>query len=200
MQSPTPGDGNTGHMVGCALPSPTVVLIITVLATITATSMLCTAIVSNDWEQLEWNRTKLLDILAEFPAPPPPLSTHLHHTVLRIELPDSNGKCGRCYVKLSLDFNVSSSTEIFARRKNNSIFLVPMLGGLWNLCIQLKESEMRHLGPFRHAKLKKCLSYLDYEDERRRKAILNGSTDLNLGPHLREFNYRTILFMSLINC
>lgn len=47
---------------------------------------------------------------------------------------------------------------------------------------------MRHLGPFRHAKLKKCIGYLDYEDERRKLAILSGSTDLHLGPHLRKFN------------
>ncbi|XP_031630765.1 uncharacterized protein LOC116345491 [Contarinia nasturtii] len=41
-----------------------------------------------------------------------------------------------------------------------SVFLVPMHSGLWTLCINLSENEMRQLGQYGFPHANKCISYL----------------------------------------
>lgn len=45
--------------------------------------------------------------------------------------------------------------------KRENIFLVPMHGGIWTLCIDLNEHEMRQLGRFGFPYTTKCVNYLD---------------------------------------
>lgn len=44
--------------------------------------------------------------------------------------------------------------------RTDNIFLVPMHGGIWTLCIDLTEHEMRQLGPYGFPNAVKCISYL----------------------------------------
>lgn len=69
--------------------------------------------------------------------------------------------------------------------RNHSIFLVPMVGGIWNLCIDLTHAEMAHLGPFRHSRVAPCINYLANEGQRKEESF-PGSSPEYLGPHLRE--------------
>lgn len=44
--------------------------------------------------------------------------------------------------------------------RSDNVFLVPMHGGIWTLCIDLTDSEMRQLGPYGFPNANKCISYL----------------------------------------
>lgn len=44
--------------------------------------------------------------------------------------------------------------------RTENIFLVPMHGGIWTLCIDLSENEMRQLGSYGFPNAAKCISYL----------------------------------------
>lgn len=70
-------------------------------------------------------------------------------------------------------------------RKNHSVLLVPMLGGIWNLCIDLTEREMRDLRPFKNLKMAPCINYLANEGQRKEETFPGSNNDY-LGPHLRE--------------
>lgn len=82
MQSSTPGEvPATSGIISCATASPVVVLVFTVLATISATGILCSAIMTDDWEQLEWDHQKLVQILG------PGTHVTMHDRVVRVEMP-----------------------------------------------------------------------------------------------------------------
>lgn len=65
--------------------------------------------------------------------------------------------------------------------RTDSVFLVPMHGGIWTLCIDLSESEMRQLGPYGFPNAVKCISYLAQ------------STDINTSEEYSQHgSYQTI--------
>lgn len=52
------------------------------------------------------------------------------------------------------------SFDFLGHDRIDNIFLVPMHGGIWTLCIDLSEHEMRQLGPYGFPNAVKCISYL----------------------------------------
>lgn len=44
--------------------------------------------------------------------------------------------------------------------RRDNLFLVPMHGGIWTLCIDITESDMRFLGRFGFPNAVKCINYL----------------------------------------
>lgn len=52
--------------------------------------------------------------------------------------------------------------------RKDSLYLVPMHGGIWTLCIDISESDMRFLGRSGFPNTQKCVNYLADE------VVLNG--------------------------
>ncbi|KAJ9582680.1 hypothetical protein L9F63_022973, partial [Diploptera punctata] len=116
-------------------------LVGTLLLTGVATAMLCGAIMTDHWEHVTWDRGKLKEIRN--------MTQAKQQWVLEWLL---DGKVGRIVY--------AHSTRIEQDHDQVSVFLIPMHGGIWTLCVSLTDEE-------RHLLLKvgftqtQCINYLD---------------------------------------
>lgn len=91
--------------------------------------------------------------------------------------------------------------------RTDNIFLVPMRGGIWTLCIDLSESEMRQLGPYGFPNAVKCISYLaeNTEINASEEYSQHGSYQAIRRPSMRKhdkifyFDYSIIMFGQRLN-
>lgn len=75
-------------------------------------------------------------------------------------------------------------------RRNNSIFFVPMIGGVWSLCIDLNAKEMRYMEPFEYSAVQSCMNYLSTGLQANGNWVNDAVS--SLGPHLS--NYILLLY------
>jgi hypothetical protein len=77
------------------------------------------------------------------------------------------------------------------------IFLVPMNGGIWTLCVDLNDQELRQLGRWGFPRATKCINYLagnntelDAESrlEEPRAIWQHSEFQTPLHPHLSRYN------------
>lgn len=63
-----------------------------------------------------------------------------------------------------LKLKIENCIVVLDHGRSDNVFLVPMHGGIWTLCIDLSDSEMRQLGPYGFPNANKCISYLADSD------------------------------------
>ncbi|XP_055309159.1 uncharacterized protein LOC129573033 [Sitodiplosis mosellana] len=118
----------SADQISCITPLPIFFLFVTLLLTLSATALLCLAVMTDHWENIKWDRSVLERLTNNTPRA---LFWHLDGKVA--QLPTRHGR---------------------------SVFLVPMHSGIWTLCIDLSENEMRQLGQYGFPHTNKCVSYL----------------------------------------
>ncbi|XP_055906285.1 uncharacterized protein LOC129941619 isoform X2 [Eupeodes corollae] len=161
------GTGNCCDVHCCNGPPPILFLFLTLLMTTSATAMLCAAIMTDHWEHVRWDRESL-DRLS-------------NHTGLILDW--------------VLDEKVAILPPKDPRNKRDAIFLVPMHGGIWTLCIDLPIQEMHLLK--KHRKFPKtavpCVNYLagsidNPRSEETQNDWQHSEFQTSLQPHLRMQN------------
>ncbi|RZF34605.1 hypothetical protein LSTR_LSTR008630 [Laodelphax striatellus] len=146
--SATPGGG---ACVGGLQPS-VLFLLGTLGLTSCATAMLWAAIMTDHWEYVTWNHTKVEEIAR---------TTQRNLSHHRIVIVDSY--LDRCVTRVAVrDLRLG-------RRPHNqqeplgediaAVFLVPMHGGIWTLCVSLTEEQIRLLSTVGFSQ-RECLNYL----------------------------------------
>ncbi|XP_050715322.1 uncharacterized protein LOC126998048 isoform X4 [Eriocheir sinensis] len=137
-------------------------LALTLLVTGAATAILCTAILTNYWELITFDREAVEAITARH---------NNTHTLTWLW----EGKVGKVVIQLDKPLKVrrqvgvapgpvghgginAMKTQRFRRQTSRVIYLVPHHGGIWTLCVGLSETEQRQL----HDKfpLSGCINYL----------------------------------------
>lgn len=147
----------TVDQTSCTTPPPIIFLLVTLLITLGATGLLCLAVMTDHWEIIRWDRS-ILDHLTNNTAHI--LYWHLDDKVARLPISRNALSLFGFRTKIELKFIVYGlSSEGHGVSEN--VFLVPMHGGIWTLCIDLTENEMRQLGRFGFPYTNKCISYLD---------------------------------------
>ncbi|XP_043280080.1 uncharacterized protein [Venturia canescens] len=113
-------------------PAPRLVFLIATLAlTLAATALLCGAIMSDHWEEVGWDR----DALNKANISP---TWYLDGQVVMLDPPNDRRRG-------------------YSHRK--PIFLVPMHGGIWTMCVSLTDEEIRLLGQVGFPQ-ERCINYL----------------------------------------
>ncbi|XP_053679923.1 uncharacterized protein LOC128730755 isoform X2 [Anopheles nili] len=156
-----PGHQQTpsGNGTCCSIPPPIMFLFLTLLMTSSATAMLCAAIMTDHWEHVSWDRGSLDRIsnetatelhwyldgrAAKIPLKGkglPKQHSHQHH---------SGGHKGAA--------GASNSPAVTDNRAG--VFLVPMNGGIWTLCIDLTAEEIRTMSNDGFPQVEQCVNYL----------------------------------------
>ncbi|XP_036343633.1 uncharacterized protein LOC118752891 [Rhagoletis pomonella] len=121
----------------CVGPPPVLFLFVTLLMTTSATAMLCAAIMTDHWEHVTWDRNSL--------------DRYMNRSGMQLEW--------------MLDDKVAMlkpDKKMEYRFRRDTVFLVPMHGGIWTLCIDLPMQELQELR--RHPKFPRgappCVNYL----------------------------------------
>lgn len=150
----------------CIAPPPILFLLLTLLTTVSATGLLCLAVMTDHWEIIRWDRN-LLDHLTSNTSNE--LNWLLDEKVARLSFARNYSK-GKTLCHFVVEFRIKLNLSSFSVRvcvfvclghgRTDNIFLVPMHGGIWTLCIDLNENEMRQLGPYGFPNAVKCISYL----------------------------------------
>ncbi|KAM8703248.1 hypothetical protein ACLKA7_007945 [Drosophila subpalustris] len=158
----------------CMGPPPVLFLFVTLLMTTSATAMLCAAIMTDHWEHVTWDR----------------------HSLDRY-----SNRSG-----LHLDWLLDEKVAVLKpdkkdhRYRRDSVFLVPMHGGIWTLCIDLPMQQLQELR--RNPKFPRgappCVNYLAGSmenargEEQRNDWQHSESQVITLQPHLSTY-YGAIL-------
>ncbi|XP_053679846.1 uncharacterized protein LOC128730755 isoform X1 [Anopheles nili] len=191
-----PGHQQTpsGNGTCCSIPPPIMFLFLTLLMTSSATAMLCAAIMTDHWEHVSWDRGSLDRIsnetatelhwyldgrAAKIPLKGkglPKQHSHQHH---------SGGHKGAA--------GASNSPAVTDNRAG--VFLVPMNGGIWTLCIDLTAEEIRTMSNDGFPQVEQCVNYLagtmesaQGNDEDARADWQHSESQASLHPHLRMQN------------
>ncbi|XP_052895129.1 uncharacterized protein LOC128302350 isoform X2 [Anopheles moucheti] len=149
----------SGNGTCCSIPPPIMFLFLTLLMTSSATAMLCAAIMTDHWEHVSWDRTSLDRIsnetaielhwyldgrAAKIPLKgkglPPPTQHHQQH--------HRQQKGG------------GAATPPVVTDNRAGVFLVPMNGGIWTLCIDLTAEEIRTMSNDGFPQVDQCVNYL----------------------------------------
>ncbi|KYM87325.1 60S ribosomal protein L4 [Atta colombica] len=109
-----------------------VFLFVTLVLTVAATGLLCSAIMSDHWEEINWDREDLIHANVN-------LTWYLNDQVAKLES--------------------SVNHQNKHRAAKSSTFLVPMHGGIWIMCVSLSEEEIQLLNQVDFPQ-KKCVNYL----------------------------------------
>lgn len=147
----------------CSAPTPVIFLFVTLLMTTSATAMLCAAIMTDHWEHVTWDRASLDKMTND--------STHTLQWFL-------DGRVAKLPLK---------------GHGNRGVFLVPMHGGIWTLCIDLTDYDMRLLGREGFPREAPCVNYLagameNARGEEQRNDWQHSEFQATLQPHLRMQN------------
>lgn len=81
---------------------------------------------------------------------------------------------------------------VFTAGQGSDVFLVPMNGGIWTLCINLEEHEIRKLNEYGFPKVAHCENYLaepnpNKNQEDVRTDWQHSESQLPLRPHLSRY-------------
>ncbi|XP_067638149.1 serine-rich adhesin for platelets-like isoform X2 [Eurosta solidaginis] len=121
----------------CMGPPPVLFLFVTLLMTTSATAMLCAAIMTDHWEHVTWDRNSL--------------DRYTNRSGMQLEWM-LNEKVAMLKPDKKAEY----------RFRREAVFLVPMHGGIWTLCIDLPMQELQELR--RHPKFPRsappCVNYL----------------------------------------
>ncbi|XP_052895121.1 uncharacterized protein LOC128302350 isoform X1 [Anopheles moucheti] len=184
----------SGNGTCCSIPPPIMFLFLTLLMTSSATAMLCAAIMTDHWEHVSWDRTSLDRIsnetaielhwyldgrAAKIPLKgkglPPPTQHHQQH--------HRQQKGG------------GAATPPVVTDNRAGVFLVPMNGGIWTLCIDLTAEEIRTMSNDGFPQVDQCVNYLagtmesaQGNDEDARADWQHSESQASLHPHLRMQN------------
>ncbi|KYN10036.1 hypothetical protein ALC57_17831 [Trachymyrmex cornetzi] len=109
-----------------------VFLFVTLVLTVAATGLLCSAIMSDHWEEINWDREDLIHANVN-------LTWYLNDQVAKLES--------------------SVNHRNKHRVAKSSTFLVPMHGGIWIMCVSLSEEEIQLLNQVDFPQ-KRCVNYL----------------------------------------
>ncbi|XP_066972913.1 uncharacterized protein [Macrobrachium rosenbergii] len=134
-------------------------LALTLLVTAAATVILCTAILTNHWELISFDREAVEAIAAKFN------DTHTLEWLwdgkvgkVNIELRSRVRRQDAEFLDTSMGYTASNPARV-RRQPSRVIFLVPMHGGIWTLCVGLSEPEQQKLHSMGFP-LSGCLNYL----------------------------------------
>uniref|UniRef100_A0A182N7B1 Uncharacterized protein n=1 Tax=Anopheles dirus TaxID=7168 RepID=A0A182N7B1_9DIPT len=126
----------SGNGTCCSIPPPIMFLFLTLLMTSSATAMLCAAIMTDHWEHVSWDRSL------------PTQHQHQHHHQSGQK---TGGKGGAVAA--------GPATPIVTDNRAG-VFLVPMNGGIWTLCIDLTADEIRAMSNDGFPQVDQCVNYL----------------------------------------
>lgn len=159
----------------CMMPPPVLFLFFTLLMTSSATAMLCAAIMTDHWEHVSWNREHL-DRLSNKSSIE--LQWYLDGRAAKFSVSDMHRKSGDGRSReLDLPRYVLKHNKPLVDKRAN-VFLVPMNGGIWTLCIDLTPEEIRSLSGDGFPQVDQCVNYLA------------GSTEGGSGGQINEENSR----------
>ncbi|XP_037943166.1 probable serine/threonine-protein kinase nek3, partial [Teleopsis dalmanni] len=153
----------------CMGPPPVLFLFFTLLMTTSATAMLCAAIMTDHWEHVTWDRDSL--------------DRYTNRSGLHLEW------------MLNDKIAMLKADKRDHRFRRESVFLVPMHGGIWTLCIDLPLPELQELR--RNPKFPRgappCVNYLagsmeNARGEEQRNDWQHSESQTTLQPHLRMQN------------
>ncbi|XP_055637127.1 uncharacterized protein LOC129775910 isoform X4 [Toxorhynchites rutilus septentrionalis] len=142
----------------CMMPPPVLFLFFTLLMTSSATAMLCAAIMTDHWEHVSWNREQL-DKLGNKSSID--LQWYLDGRAAKFSVSDMHRKTGDARNKafdLPRHNSIKNNNAPFDERAN--VFLVPMNGGIWTLCVDLTAEEIRSLSIDGFPQVNQCVNYL----------------------------------------
>ncbi|GFG31706.1 hypothetical protein Cfor_04845 [Coptotermes formosanus] len=133
----------------------------TLLFTSVATSMLCVAIMTDHWEQVTWDRRKL-DGLAVRQKNGTQVKWVLEWLL--------DGQVGRIIYTNDEGLRkvperkdpVTSEDSSGQEHDEVAVFLIPMHGGIWTLCVSLTEEQRQLLQKVGFTQIR-CMNYLDSE-------------------------------------
>lgn len=135
--------------------------------TSSATAMLCAAIMTDHWEHVSWDRICL----------------------------EKSSQTNNSTLHWLLDSKIA---RLAIKNQNNrgGVFLVPMHGGIWTLCVDLTIHEMRLLGRVGFPRAVPCANYLAGNaieahhngDETRNDWQHSEFQATSLHPHLSRYN------------
>ncbi|EDV92895.1 AF4/FMR2 family member lilli [Drosophila grimshawi] len=165
------GTGASACCSSCCMgPPPVLFLFVTLLMTTSATAMLCAAIMTDHWEHVTWDRNSL----------------------------DRYSNRSGLHLEWLLDEQVAMlkpDKRADHRFRRDSVFLVPMHGGIWTLCIDLPMQQLQELR--RNPKFPRgappCVNYLAGSmenargEEQRNDWQHSESQAITLQPHLSTY-------------
>ncbi|XP_046803883.1 probable serine/threonine-protein kinase cdc7, partial [Lucilia cuprina] len=153
----------------CMGPPPVLFLFVTLLMTTSATAMLCAAIMTDHWEHVKWDRISL--------------DRYSNRSNLQLE-----------WIMEDKVAMLKPDKRADHRFRRDNLFLVPMHGGIWTLCIDLPLHEIQELR--RHPKFPRsaptCLNYLagsteNARGEEQRNDWQHSESQTTLQPHLSTY-------------
>ncbi|KAH8277315.1 hypothetical protein KR026_008986 [Drosophila bipectinata] len=187
------GGGVTGSAccsTCCMGPPPVLFLFVTLLMTTSATAMLCAAIMTDHWEHVTWDRNSL--------------DRYTNRSGLHLEWllddqvamlkPDKRGKFDIEHGWTPHPILVILYSSADHRFRRDSVFLVPMHGGIWTLCIDLPMQQLQELR--RNPKFPRgappCVNYLagsmeNARGEEQRNDWQHSESQVTLQPHLSTY-------------
>ncbi|KAG5681906.1 hypothetical protein PVAND_011310 [Polypedilum vanderplanki] len=133
----------------CHTPPTIIFLLVTLLMTTSATSMLCAAFLTDHWENLYWDKTALMNIVNQTDSTK--MTNNLEFLL--------EGKVARLPLRNKLNRE---------HQDRGGVFLVPMHGGIWTLCINLNEDEIKQLHEKGFPTVKHCFNYLSSNSDNSR--------------------------------
>uniref|UniRef100_A0A1B6DGP9 Uncharacterized protein n=1 Tax=Clastoptera arizonana TaxID=38151 RepID=A0A1B6DGP9_9HEMI len=148
----------TANNQQCAIQPSLVFLLGTLLLTSCATAMLCAAVMTDHWEYVSWDQSKVEHIARTSKKN---LTAHRHIVVewyldgyvTRIAVRDRSRRRRPTIADVNAVDDPMMGVDVA------SVFLVPMNGGIWTLCVSLTEQQIRLLSSVGFSQ-KECINYL----------------------------------------
>ncbi|XP_055540957.1 uncharacterized protein LOC129727291 isoform X1 [Wyeomyia smithii] len=178
----------------CLMPPPVLFLFFTLLMTSSATAMLCAAIMTDHWEHVSWNRDQLERLSNKSSID---LEWYLDGRAAKFSVSEVHRRSwetkGR-EPELPRRYGTKFNKPAVDSRAN--VFLVPMNGGIWTLCVDLTPQEIRSMSIDGFPQVEQCVNYLAGNDdgnpptneENTRAEWQHSEFQPSLHPHLRMQN------------
>lgn len=129
-----------------ASPNPVAILFLTLLMTSSATALLCAAIMTNYWEYVRWDVTALEKLVNK--------SQHINKIEWMLD-----GRVARIPIAQTTERH-HVHKDIHPNHNRAGVFLVPMYGGIWTMCIELTDDEIRKISSNGFPSAVTCWKYL----------------------------------------
>lgn len=187
-----------GTATCCMMPPPVLFLFFTLLMTSSATAMLCAAIMTDHWEHVSWNRDHLERLANKSSIE---LQWYLDGRAAKFSVSEMHRKSGDARSK---DLDLPRRYGYGPRNNKPSpvdsranVFLVPMNGGIWTLCVDLTPDELRSMSGDGFPQVDQCVNYLagntdgaqpNANEENTRAEWQHSEFQPSLHPHLSRYN------------
>uniref|UniRef100_A0A182TC98 Uncharacterized protein n=1 Tax=Anopheles maculatus TaxID=74869 RepID=A0A182TC98_9DIPT len=184
----------TGNGTCCSIPPPIMFLFLTLLMTSSATAMLCAAIMTDHWEHVSWDRTSLDRISNETAIE---LHWYLDGRAAKIPLKGKGlpTKHHTHHHQSGLKGGPAATPPPVVTDNRAGVFLVPMNGGIWTLCIDLTPDDIRTMSNDGFPQVDQCVNYLagtmesaQGNDEDARADWQHSESQASLHPHLSRYS------------